>query len=148
MEWISMLNIIYQQADRNINEILYDFNAENLNEEIDRADRHQITYRKKEIRMKKCFLMWGAINCPISIFLWISSSFVSFPTTLGLINNISVIVYIFITQFLLLPIVFVLLMYQLKKRHVFEYNEHKKSIYMFFLVNFIHGLVYMYIMGA
>ena len=40
MEWYSMLNIILQQNKRNVNEILYDFNAENMQDEIDRTDRH------------------------------------------------------------------------------------------------------------
>ena len=92
--------------------------------------------------------MWATINCPISILLWTSDLYIKFPTFSGLVFDYLVLAYTFITNILLLAIVFILLMYQLKKRHVFEYKEHKKSHYYFFLVTFIAGLVLMYIILA
>jgi len=41
-----MLHLITSQKDRNVNEILYDFNAEDIH---DRSSA--IKYRKKEIRL-------------------------------------------------------------------------------------------------
>jgi hypothetical protein len=38
-EWYCMYFIIAQQKDRDVNEILYDFNAENMSAEIDENDK-------------------------------------------------------------------------------------------------------------
>lgn len=45
-EWASMAYIIYTQKGRSVGEILFDFNAENLNE----SNQFGKNYRKQEIK--------------------------------------------------------------------------------------------------
>ena len=49
-EWKAMLYIIEAQKDRDVNEILYDLNNENLHDKDD-----SIKYRKKEMQMRQIF---------------------------------------------------------------------------------------------
>ena len=74
MEWLSIIYLINSQKDRRVEEILFDHNAENVEEKL--ADKSSFsssyTYRRKEIVMKGQMLKIGFLYqfiCVISIFL-------------------------------------------------------------------------------
>ena len=62
MEWISINYVIKSQKDRRVEEIMFDHNAENVNEKItNESYRSTYTFRRKEIMLKNKMIVIGCI---------------------------------------------------------------------------------------
>lgn len=66
-EWITMWSIIESQRNRDVNEILYDFNTEVVTDEM-----CSINFRKNEIKLKKLMLVFYIV---VVIYLMVVSAF-------------------------------------------------------------------------
>ena len=64
LEWKAMLYLIETQKDRTLAEITYDFEHENIHDHI---QPDQISYRRKEIRLYKCYKWFAIIEFSIKL---------------------------------------------------------------------------------
>ena len=90
--------------------------------------------------MKKCFIWFGAFNLLLSLFLWIYQKFFEILSLGMQIMDISLIVYNII-KIIILTVVFYYLMSLLKKKHVYEYKNHKKSMYAYFYIHLFGAIL-------
>ena len=67
-EWVSMYIIIMHQKNKHIGEILYEFNAENMDDTIRWTDASQINFRKKERVYGYCFIGVAVITAVNTVF--------------------------------------------------------------------------------
>ena len=60
-EWNTMFNIIQHQKDKEVGQILYEHNAENMEEDLMWRDKSQMNFRKKEALLNKVYLCFAAV---------------------------------------------------------------------------------------
>lgn len=69
-EWAAMYYIMRTQHNRTVNQILYEYNAENMR---DRSDG--LNYRKNEIRLAQIFKGLTILSTPFFIYVFYSFVF-------------------------------------------------------------------------
>lgn len=120
LEWYSMHNIMKHQQGKEIGQILFEHNAENMDETLYWRNAIQFNFRKKEIFAKKVIFVLGILWFLITFLLEVSSIISNFEINSKLFKwnlGFDLSVGICITYF------FASLMYTLKTHHNFEYEK-------------------------
>lgn len=118
-----MIYIILSQDKRNINEILYDHNTENIHATI---CEDQKTYRRDEIKMKKAF-----ICILIAIVVLYIGATIDLLTTNAEYTWI-IISGIYASQSISLLVAFVILFYLMNKKHHYEFIKSRNHMLSYF----------------
>lgn len=122
-EWAAMYYIMNTQHHRTVNQILYEHNAENMN---DRSEG--INYRKNEIRIANVFMGFTAVFT--IVFLVVFYNFV-FLWKEWSIWGVGI---IYVVQAMLVSLFFFILMFHMRKYHRYEYNRVKRQMLFYFLL--------------
>lgn len=126
-EYITMWYIISTQKDRDVNEILHDFNAETLDNDIS-----GLHYRKREITLKKCMAAGAVIT-----FLWLLVGW-----SITIVKEPAAFRSIYVIKFAIMGlniVFFFLLMWNMYKQHYFEYERVKVQL----TIHFVCSLIYL-----
>jgi hypothetical protein len=125
--------IIWQQYKRSVEEILYDFNAENMQEKIQWLNSGQLKYRKQESLQMIFHILLVLLTF---IFYYVATlTPVLLPQIAAYLVQ-STIIYMIASKLLfmgILSVTFIMLMWVMKHRHYYEYIQSKKSNYLLFL---------------
>lgn len=130
-EWICMWYIIGTQSKRNVNEILYDFNTENLDD-----NESSLSYRKNELRMRNG-MIYAYVILMIMLVITTFVYFMFKETWSMWFFNFYVSLYIVVGLGF-----FVSLMQTMKKSHKFEYNRVKVEMRSFFAIKLLYLLMF------
>jgi len=119
-----MVYLIKSQLNRRVEEILYDYNYENLQDPIDnpwkyKYSKTQISYRRREIKLQKNFKLVIILFC---VGYWLDVA-VAFKTNLSVAFYIFALMYLVFTVYL--TFYFTILCYLMRRYHHFEFQQHK-----------------------
>ena len=116
-EWYAMLYIIKTQKDRNIGEIYFDHNNEDIHRTTE--DAYQVNYRRKEMRIQRGFNLVLAVvlagtTCLNVLFHWSDKWTIYFIVIYGSAGILLIFLYMRIN-------------YVMKNFHWYEYERTKRA---------------------
>lgn len=129
MEWMAMIYLVVTQKGRRIEEILYDFNAEPIHENILHClGTDHKCYRKKELLLQRLFVLLGGLSLAFLVGL-VALSLFKFS------------LFIMMLSFFLMGVClvfvgsFVWIVYSMQRYHKFEFKKTRNSMVLYFLLS-------------